>query len=108
MIVTSWRSGSTLTGELLNSVPGSYYSYEPLSFVGINRIYNSSQKDLIQSSLNVIKGIFKCNYSMVERECKFLELNVLFKDPNKRVELHVLEIFPQFHVLLSAYSPVPN
>ena len=73
MIVTSWRSGSTLVGELLNSVPGSYYSYEPLSFAGINRIYNNSQKDLIQSSLNVIEGIFKCNYSMVERECKLLE-----------------------------------
>ena len=70
MIVTSWRSGSTFTGELLNSVSGSFYSYEPLSLVGITRIYNNSQN--IQLATNVIKGIFQCNYSMVHRECMYV------------------------------------
>ena len=67
MVVTSWRSGSTLTGELLNSLPGSFYSYEPLSLFGINRIYNDSKH--VQSAMNVIKGIFECDYTAVNREC---------------------------------------
>ena len=68
IIITSWRSGSTLMGELLNSMPGSFYSYEPLTLFGINRIYNDSQ--LVPKAVNVIKNILKCNYSMVHYECK--------------------------------------
>ena len=71
MVVTSWRSGSTLTGELLNSLPGSFYSYEPLSLFGIDRIYNGSKH--VQSAINVIKGIFECDYTIVHKECKFKE-----------------------------------
>ena len=66
-IVTSWRSGSTLMGELLNSIPDSFYSYEPLSLLGIDRIYNDSS--LVSIAVNVIKSILKCNYSMVNYEC---------------------------------------
>ena len=55
-------------GELLNSMPGSFYSYEPLTLFGINRIYNDSQ--LVPKAVNVIKNILKCNYSMVNYECK--------------------------------------
>ena len=55
-------------GELLNSVPGSFYSYEPLTLFGINRIYDDSQ--LVPKAVNVIKNILKCNYSMVNYECK--------------------------------------
>ena len=71
MVVTSWRSGSTLTGELLNSLPGSFYSYEPLSLFGIDRIYNGSKH--VQSAINVIKGIFECDYTIVHKECTFKE-----------------------------------
>ena len=67
LIVTSWRSGSTLMGELLNSIPDSFYSYEPLALFEINRIYNDS--NLVSTAVNVIKSILKCNYSMVNYEC---------------------------------------
>ena len=65
--MTSWRSGSTLMGELLNSIPDSFYSYEPLSLFEINRIYNDS--NLVSTAVNVIESILKCNYSMVNYEC---------------------------------------
>ncbi len=32
LIATSWRSGSSFFGDLLQHYPGSYYSFEPLHF----------------------------------------------------------------------------
>ena len=55
--MTSWRSGSTLMGELLNSIPDSFYSYEPLALFEINRIYNDS--NLVSTAVNVIKSILR-------------------------------------------------
>ena len=72
LIATTWRSGSTLTGELMNSFPGSFYSYEPLSFSFLDRIYE--QENYKASTVNVLKGIFQCNFTIVQRECNFWPL----------------------------------
>ena len=32
LIATSWRSGSTFLGDLLNHYPGTYYSFEPIHY----------------------------------------------------------------------------
>ena len=37
-LVTTWRSGSSFTGGLLDEFPGTFYSYEPL-------LYNELSKD---------------------------------------------------------------
>ena len=74
--MTSWRSGSTLMGELLNSIPDSFYSYEPLLLFGINRIYNDS--NLVSTAVNVIKNILNCNYSMVNYECNNVSLEIAY------------------------------
>lgn len=71
MVVTSWRSGSTLIGELLNSYPKSYYSYEPLDHLRIRRAY-AADKDA-QSADKVVKGLLTCDYTPVFQECKYLE-----------------------------------
>ena len=33
IIVTTWRSGSTFLGSLLNAYPGTFYSFEPLHYL---------------------------------------------------------------------------
>ena len=68
MVVTSWRSGSTLIGELLNSYPNSFYSYEPLYNIDIRRAY-AGNKDS-KSADKVITGLLTCNYTTVFQECK--------------------------------------
>ena len=68
IVVTSWRSGSTLLGEILNSVPGSFYSYEPLSHVDIHRVYSGDP--LVASAVTVLNGILTCNFSLVVDEYK--------------------------------------
>ena len=71
MVVTSWRSGSTLIGELLNSVPNSFYSYEPLSHAGIRRIFSSSEDQIWSKSAHeIMQGLINCNFSSVINECK--------------------------------------
>ena len=52
MIVSTWRTGSSFLGELIQSVPGVFYSYEPLHF--FDR-HHGSKEDLIRS-------IFHCTF----------------------------------------------
>ena len=46
LIVTTWRSGSTFLGEIINSAPGVFYSYEPMYYF---ERHNGSQTELIRS-----------------------------------------------------------
>ncbi len=32
MLVTTWRSGSSFTGGLLDQFPGTFYTFEPLIY----------------------------------------------------------------------------
>ena len=79
IVVTSWRSGSTLMGELLNSYPHSFFSFEPLSLLGGGGFTNPSQarayddNNQIQSATTadkVVKGLLTCQYTQVLQECK--------------------------------------
>ena len=53
LIISTWRSGSSFLGQLINSVPGVFYSYEPLFFF---ELYEGSKSKLIQS-------LFKCRFA---------------------------------------------
>ena len=76
MVVTSWRSGSTLMGELLNSYPHSFLSFEPLEVLGGGGFTNPSQARAYnghQSATTadkVLKGLLTCQYTQVLQECK--------------------------------------
>ena len=56
-------------GEILNSYPKSFYSYEPLTYAGIQRIH--VEDPLAPSAVKVLKSIFTCDFSSVVNECKF-------------------------------------
>ncbi|CAB4055075.1 unnamed protein product [Lepeophtheirus salmonis] len=53
-IATSWRSGSTFLGDLLNHNMGSFYSFEPLHFESLSM---STER-----RLDLMNNIFKCNF----------------------------------------------
>jgi hypothetical protein len=53
LIVTTWRSGSTFLGEIIQSAPGVFYSYEPLYYF---EQHSGSKTELIQS-------LFRCQFS---------------------------------------------
>ncbi|XP_040577076.1 carbohydrate sulfotransferase 1 isoform X2 [Lepeophtheirus salmonis] len=53
-IATSWRSGSTFLGDLLNHNMGTFYSFEPLHFESLSM---STER-----RLDLMNNIFKCNF----------------------------------------------
>jgi hypothetical protein len=57
LILTSWRSGSTFFGDILNSMPGNFYHYEPLMTFGTVQIRND------KTALERLQKLLKCNYT---------------------------------------------
>jgi hypothetical protein len=57
MIVTTWRSGSTLMGEILANHPTVFYHYEPLKFVGRHRFRGGRQGQL---AVQLLRGLLSC------------------------------------------------
>ena len=50
LIATTWRSGSTFLGQLLNHYPGTFYSFEPLM----------STDGEERQELHLLDSLFKC------------------------------------------------
>ncbi|XP_028035852.1 carbohydrate sulfotransferase 4-like isoform X1 [Bombyx mandarina] len=63
IIISSWRSGSTFLGEVINAIPGTYYHYEPFLNYGIIQIRGSP---LAETVLNSIKDMLKCNFEEMD------------------------------------------
>lgn len=63
LIISTWRSGTTFLGEVLNAVPGNFYHYEPLLNYGIIQIRGTPESD---KALKSIKKMFQCDFSDME------------------------------------------
>lgn len=59
LIVTSWRSGSTFLGDILNAMPANYYHYEPLLHYGIQQIRTAEEE---KEAIIIIKKLLLCDY----------------------------------------------
>lgn len=70
IIVSSWRSGSTFLGEILNSIPGNFYHYEPLIAYHITKS-RGPPSDV--EGINVVKKLFKCDYSDMENYFEYVK-----------------------------------
>lgn len=60
VIFTTWRSGSTFLGDILNAMPGNFYHYEPLLHIGIVQVRGPPHA---QPALDHLKRLLSCNYS---------------------------------------------
>ena len=67
LIVTRARSGSSFLGDLLNSYPGTFYTFEPLREK--NR-YETMKNETIEGN-KVIESIFKCKLPELPINIKF-------------------------------------
>ncbi|XP_053600670.1 carbohydrate sulfotransferase 4 [Plodia interpunctella] len=59
IIISTWRSGTTFLGEVLNAMPGNFYHYEPLLKFQIVQIRGLP---LSAEALSIIKNMLKCNF----------------------------------------------
>ncbi|CAH0384583.1 unnamed protein product [Bemisia tabaci] len=65
VIITTWRSGSTFLGDVLQSVPATMYHYEPLLDFDILQIRGAP---IAGVALKRLKKLLTCNYTGLEED----------------------------------------
>ncbi|XP_063704748.1 carbohydrate sulfotransferase 5 [Culicoides brevitarsis] len=63
IIFTTWRSGSTFLGDILNAMPGNFYHYEPLLHYEIVQIRGAPYAG---KALEHLRKLLTCNYTDME------------------------------------------
>ena len=61
LIATTWRSGSTFLGDLMNRYPGTFYSFEPLHYIDHKHgIFTEITKEMQTEFIDLVSQVFKC------------------------------------------------
>lgn len=66
VIVTSWRSGSTFLGDILNTIAGNFYFYEPLMHIGVKRLTENHPEEDKEKARSNIRKLLECDFSDME------------------------------------------
>ncbi|KAL7630259.1 UNVERIFIED_CONTAM: hypothetical protein RMT77_019597, partial [Armadillidium vulgare] len=83
VIASTWRSGSTLLGEIISSYPGAFYHYEPLIFLGMKQFdKQDSQNDKVSK---LLENLLYCNYTNAKDYLEFAYGNTEIFIRNKRL-----------------------
>jgi chondroitin 6-sulfotransferase 3 len=81
IILSTWRSGSTFLGDVLNSLPGNFYHYEPLLTYDINQVRGPPHD---KPALKSLKKLLTCNYTGMDDYLDFGQShNYLFTHNNR-------------------------
>ncbi|XP_076630932.1 carbohydrate sulfotransferase 4 isoform X2 [Colletes latitarsis] len=64
VILTSWRSGSTFLGDVINAHPANFYHYEPLLDFGIVQIRGPPLAD---EALRNLESLLRCDFNNLDR-----------------------------------------
>ncbi|XP_017763132.1 PREDICTED: carbohydrate sulfotransferase 4-like isoform X1 [Eufriesea mexicana] len=68
VILTSWRSGSTFFGDVVNAHPANFYHYEPLLDFGIVQIRGPPLAD---EALRNLEALLRCDFSNLDRYLEY-------------------------------------
>ncbi|XP_023716466.1 carbohydrate sulfotransferase 5 isoform X2 [Cryptotermes secundus] len=82
LIITTWRSGSTFLGDVLNSHPGNYYHYEPLLDYDIVQIRG---EPLASGAIRNLRNLLNCNYTNMEHYLNYGKEHVWLFNHNTRL-----------------------
>lgn len=92
MILSTWRSGSTFLGEILNAMPANYYHYEPLLHYDIIQIRG---KPNAQAALLTLRNLLQCNYTTLTDYLEYGQNHNYLFSHNTRL-WHQCHSYPQF------------
>ncbi|XP_067621128.1 carbohydrate sulfotransferase 5 [Eurosta solidaginis] len=92
VIITSWRSGSTFLGDILNAMPANFYHYEPLLSFGINQVRDGA--DGVEA-LRMLRQLLHCNYTNMHEYLDYGKTHTYLFEHNERL-WSVCKEFPQF------------
>ncbi|XP_065169716.1 carbohydrate sulfotransferase 5-like [Atheta coriaria] len=82
IILTTWRSGSTFLGDILNAVPATYYHYEPLLDYGIVQIRGAP---LAETALTALKNLLNCDYDEMQAYLEYGKTHTYLFTHNTRL-----------------------
>lgn len=85
IIVSTWRSGTTFLGEVLNTIPGTFYHYEPLLNYGIVQIRGPPES---KNALSTIKNMLKCDFYGMDTYFEYGKTHLHQFSHNKRLWDH--------------------
>lgn len=85
LIISTWRSGSTFLGEILNAIPGNFYHYEPLLHRGIVQIRRNTQHEDIREAMRTLKDLFNCDYMNLDNYLSYGKHHVYLFTHNTRL-----------------------
>jgi hypothetical protein len=71
LLVSNWKYGCDMIGEILSQHPATFYHYEPLAWKGVKRFNQGFDNDVAS---NQLKTLFKCNYGTHIGRCTLEEL----------------------------------
>ncbi|XP_031358473.1 carbohydrate sulfotransferase 5-like [Photinus pyralis] len=82
IIITTWRSGSTFLGDIMNAIPGNYYHYEPLLHFGIVQIRGPPYGD---EAVKTLKKLLNCDYTDLDNYLAYGKTHIYLFTHNKRL-----------------------
>lgn len=82
LIISTWRSGSTFTGDILNAMPANYYHFEPAADYKQEQI---REDPLGSEMVERTKRLLRCDYSKMEGYLKFVKKSPYFFKLNTRL-----------------------
>lgn len=82
LILTTWRSGSTFLGDILNSLPANYYHYEPLLNFDIVQIRGPPHA---APALRNLRKLLDCDYHGMEEYLQYGRAHVWLFTHNERL-----------------------
>jgi len=68
MVATTWRSGSTFLGDIMQAHPATYYHYEPLLHYDIVQARSGA---LAEDAVSTLRSLMQCNYTGLGRYLQY-------------------------------------
>lgn len=84
LIISTWRTGSTFLGEVMNAIPGNFYHYEPLLHHGIVQIRRKSQMQY-RKAIQTLRDLFNCDYTNLDDYLEYGKSHVYLFTHNTRL-----------------------
>ena len=85
LIISTWRSGSTFLGDILEAIPGSFYFFEPLIFLNNTQVRSSPTDEL---ALQHVEKLLNCNFTGMDVYLNFARDKQYLFTHNSRLWKH--------------------
>lgn len=91
VILTTWRSGSTFLGDILNAMPANFYHYEPLLNYDIVRIRGPPHA---ATAVRNLRQLLTCNYTDMDEYLEYGQTHNFLFNHNTRLWQYC-RLYPQ-------------